>query len=164
MLPSNSESEAAAQAAVRMNMRAKSAGFTLIEVLITIVIVAILAAVAIPSYRNYAIRGKIPEATANLASKRVKMEQFFQDNRTYVGATAGNSDSTTSKYFDFSATSGGADSRTTSTYTLYAVGKSSMAGFTFAVDQTNAKSSTVTGIAGWSGNASCWVRTTGGQC
>jgi len=145
-------------------MKAKSSGFTLIEIMITIVIVAILGAIALPSYRNYTIRGKIPEATANLAAKRVKMEQFFQDNRTYVGATAGNSDSTTSKYFDFSATSGGTDSRTTSTYTLYAVGKNAMAGFTYGVDQTNAKSSTVTGVSGWAGNASCWVRTTGGQC
>lgn len=145
-------------------MRAKSSGFTLIEVMIAVAIVAILAAVALPSYRNYTIRGKIPEATANLAAKRVKMEQFFQDSRTYVGATAGNSDTTTSKYFDFSASSGGTDSRTTSTYTLYAVGKNAMAGFTFAVDQTNAKSSTVTGVSGWSGNPACWVTRTGGQC
>lgn len=145
-------------------MKAKSAGFTLIEIMIAVAIVAILAAVALPSYRNYTIRGRIPEATSNLAAKRVKMEQFFQDNRTYVGATAGNSDTTTSKYFNFSASSGGTDSRTTSTYTLYAVGKNSMAGFTYAVDQTNAKSSTVTGVSGWSGNATCWVTRTGGQC
>lgn len=145
-------------------MRAKSKGFTLIEIMIAVAIVAILAAVALPSYRNYTIRGKIPEATGNLAAKRVKMEQFFQDSRTYVGATAGNSDTTTSKYFDFSATSGGTDSRTTSTYTLYAVGKGAMAGFNFAVDQTNAKSSTVTGVSGWSGNPSCWVTRSGGQC
>jgi len=145
-------------------MRAKSAGFTLIEIMIAVAIVAILAAVALPSYRNYTIRGRIPEATGNLAAKRVKMEQYFQDSRTYVGATAGNSDTTTSKYFDFTAAPGGTDTRTTSTYTLYAVGKNSMTGFTFAVDQTNAKSSTVTGFSGWTGNASCWVTRTGGQC
>jgi len=145
-------------------MQAKSTGFTLIEVMVTVAIVAILAAVAIPSYRNYALRGKIPEATAGLGAKRVKMEQFFQDNRTYAGATAGNTDAGASKFFDFTAAPSGADSRTTSTYTLYAIGKGSMAGFSYSIDQSGAKSSTITGVSGWSGNGTCWVTRQGGQC
>ncbi|HEY8048620.1 MAG TPA: type IV pilin protein [Ramlibacter sp.] len=142
----------------------KNSGFTLIELMVAVAVVSILAAVALPSYTNYLKRGRIPEATANLATKRVKMEQFFQDNRTYVGATAGNSDTSTSKYFDFSASSGGADTRSATGYTLFATGKGAMAGFTFSVDQSNAKASTVTGVSGWSGNSSCWVTTSGGQC
>ena len=147
-----------------MNIKSKARGFTLIEVMITVAIVAILAAVAIPSYRNYSLRGKIPEATAGLSSKRVKMEQFYQDSRTYVGATAGNTDNTSSKYFDFSAINGGADSRSATGYTLYAVGKGSMAGFTFQIDQAGVKQSDVTGVSGWSGNGSCWITKQGGQC
>jgi type IV pilus assembly protein PilE len=139
-------------------------GFTLIELMITLAIIAILGAVALPAYTSYITRGRIPDATANLASKRVKMEQYYQDNRTYVGATAGNSDTTTSQYFDFSASDGGADTRSATGYTLYARGKGSMAGFTFSVDQANAKSSTVTGVSGWTGNTSCWVTKTGGTC
>jgi type IV pilus assembly protein PilE len=147
-----------------MALKSKSSGFTLIEVMITVAIIAILASVALPSYRNYIIRGKIPEATAALSTKRVKMEQFFQDSRTYVGATAGSDDSTSSKYFNFSAANGGADSRSATGYTLYATGKGDMTGFTYSVDQSNAKSSTVTGVSGWAGNASCWVTKQGGQC
>jgi type IV pilus assembly protein PilE len=147
-----------------MQMKLKSTGFTLIELMITVAVVAVLASIALPSYRNYVIRGKIPDATANLAAKRVKMEQFFQDNRTYVPTPLGcTTDSTTSKYFDFTTCNGGADTRTLTGYTLYAVGKNSMAGFTFSIDQTGAKSSTVTGVSGWSGN-SCWVTRQGGQC
>lgn len=148
-----------------MKLKSKARGFTLIEVMITVAIVAILASVALPSYRNYVIRGKIPEATGNLGSKRVKMEQFYQDNRTYVPAAAGcTTDSTTSKYFDFTTCNGGAETRTATGYTLFAVGKDSMAGFTFQIDQAGVKQSTVTGVNGWTGNGSCWVTRQGGQC
>lgn len=143
----------------------KSSGFTLIEVMITVAIVAILASIAIPSYRNYVIRGKIPEATAHLQSKRVRMEQYFQDARRYTGGKAGDADAATSKYFDFSALDASStDTRTTTTYTLFARGKGSMAGFTYSIDQSGAKSSTVTGVSGWTGNPTCWVTKTGGQC
>jgi type IV pilus assembly protein PilE len=130
----------------------------LIELMITVVVVAILAAVALPSYTNYVRRGKIPDATSNLSAKRVKIEQFFQDNRTYVGAPVLGNDPDSSKYFDFAGVA------TASTYTLTATGKNSMAGFTYTVDQANSKASTVTGVSGWSGNASCWVTRQGGQC
>ena len=62
--------------------------FTLLELMITVAIVGILAAVAIPSYTDYVMRGKIGEATSTLLAMRTKMEQFYQDNRTYVGACA----------------------------------------------------------------------------
>src|SRR5690606_1858627 len=58
-------------------------GFTLIELMITVAIIAILAAVAVPSYQDYVRRGKVTEATATLAQFRIKMEQYFQDNQTY---------------------------------------------------------------------------------
>lgn len=148
-----------------MSVQAKSSGFTLIEVMITVAIVAILASVAIPSYRNYTIRGKIPEATSNLAAQRVRLEQYFQDNRTYAPNPAGCvTNTTTSQYFDFSTCDGGTETRTANGYTIYARGKASMTGFTFTVDQANAKSTTVTGVSGWSGNANCWVTKPGGQC
>ena len=62
----------------------RSRGFTLIELMIVIGIVAILAAIAIPSYTDYVRRGRITEAISTLAGMRVKMEQFFQDNRSYA--------------------------------------------------------------------------------
>jgi type IV pilus assembly protein PilE len=138
-----------------MRTKANTSGFTLIELMVTVVIIAILAAVALPQYRNYAIRGKIPEATSGLSNNRVKLEQFFQDNRTYIGGPV--SGSTTSKYFTFSGTT------TASTYTLTATGIDAMSGFQYSIDQTGAKASTVTGVSGWSGN-SCWVTKQGGQC
>src|SRR3984957_2381011 len=64
----------------------RSQGFTLIELMITVAIVAILAAIAIPNYRDYVIRGQLVDATQGLAARRATMERYFQDNRTYAAA------------------------------------------------------------------------------
>ena len=135
-------------------------GFSLIELMVVVSIISILSMIAIPSYVNYVTRGKIPDATSNLATKRVQMEQYFQDNQTYVNAPTCNSDTTTSQYFNFSCTS----AATATTYTLQAVGKSSMAGFTFTIDQANTKKTTAV-PTGWSlPSTNCWVIQKGGTC
>lgn len=137
-------------------------GFTLVELMITVVIVSILAAIALPAYNNYTIRGKIPDATSNLAAKRVQMEQYFQDNHTYVGATACNSDTTSSRYFTFSCPA----AATVSTYTIQAAGTGAMTGFTYTIDQNNAKQTTAA-PSGWAADtmpASCWITKQGGAC
>ena len=142
-------------------------GFTLIELLIVIAVIGILAAVALPSYSDYITRGKIPDATSGLASKRVKMEQFFQDNRTYLAVAPQTNDcdldTTTSEYFNFSCPA----AATATTYTLEATGKASMAGFAFTINQVGARATTTTPPAstkGWAGNAACWVTKKGGVC
>ena len=150
-------------------------GFTLIEVMIVVAIVTILATIAYPSYTDYVIRGNIPGATAALATKQVQMEQFFQDRRSYVGGDLGTNagiggtqgcvpDGSTSKYFDFSCSGAGAPSATI--YTISAVGKSSMAGFTYTIDQSGGKTSTVPTAKGWTTATpnNCWVTKKGGVC
>lgn len=141
-------------------------GFTLIELMIVVVVVSILAAIALPSYRDYIIRGKIPDATSNLATKRVQQEQFFQDNRTYFGGTGCAFETTTSKYFNFDClgTNTGGVAATPTTYVIEAIGKDSMAGFTYSIDQNNNKVTNVV-PSGW-GTApiACWVTKKGGAC
>src|ERR1700738_5285256 len=61
----------------------RARGFTLLEVMIVCVIVAILAAIALPNYGDYVKRGKIIEATTGLSDMRTPLEQYFLDNRKY---------------------------------------------------------------------------------
>lgn len=67
----------------------QSRGFTLIELMIVVAIVAILAAVALPSYTDYVRRGHATDAVASMGTYRVRMEQFYQDNRNYGTAGSG---------------------------------------------------------------------------
>ncbi len=63
-------------------------GFTLIEVMITVAVIAILAAVALPNYIEYVTRSKLVEAKTNLSDMRTRLEQYFLDNRAYPGTCA----------------------------------------------------------------------------
>ena len=58
-------------------------GFTLIEVMITVAIIAILAAIAVPNYTDYVTRSKFSRGHGTLGDLRVKMEQYYMDNRRY---------------------------------------------------------------------------------
>lgn len=58
-------------------------GFTLIELMITIVIVAILASIALPSYQNYIKRANIKAAQTDLVSLGLVFESYYQQNLSY---------------------------------------------------------------------------------
>ena len=58
-------------------------GFTLIELMITVAILAILAAVAIPQYSNYINRAKQSDAIIGLKAAQMAQEQFFSENNAY---------------------------------------------------------------------------------
>lgn len=62
-----------------------SKGFTLIEMLITIAIVAILAAIAIPSYQNFVLKSRRSDGTAALLKLQLKQEKFRANCRFYAG-------------------------------------------------------------------------------
>ena len=130
-------------------------GFTLIELMIVVVVVAILMAVAIPSYQDYSKRGKIVEATSALSDGRVKMEQYFQDNRTYVGGPTPTA--TTNFTYAVSNTSA-------TTYTITATGTASMAAFQYTINQSNIKATLATATGWGNTNATCWIVRRGGLC
>ncbi len=60
-------------------------GFTLIELMITVAILAILAAVAIPQYSNYINRAKQADAIIGLKAAQMAQEQYFSENNAYSG-------------------------------------------------------------------------------
>jgi type IV pilus assembly protein PilE len=140
----------------RTASRPPDSGFTLIEVMIVVVIVAVLAAIALPSYTDYLRRGRIIEATAKLADHRVRMEQYFLDSRTYSagGTTCGVPDpSYTSGRDSFEVRCTAASA---TAYTVTATGRDSMAGFVYTIDQANVRATSAAPI-GWSTSATCWT-------
>lgn len=143
-------------------------GFTLIELMVTVAIVAILAAIAYPSYRNYVIRGQLVNATNGLSALRANMERYYQDNRTYAAAngfTPPCSTPTVVGTFTISCPTAPV-AGPPSTYQAEADGSGGTAGFTFYVNQVPTQWSTAVSPAPSNWIISCpstWI-TTAGQC
>ncbi|MET0682898.1 MAG: type IV pilin protein [Casimicrobiaceae bacterium] len=148
------------------------AGFTLIEVMITVAVIAILAAVALPNYFEYVTRSRIVEAKTNLADMRTRLEQYFLDNRAYP-AGPGNCIASapgpaapgniylpgSQKFFNVTCTA-----MSPTAYTVTAAGVGSMLGFVYSVDQANTRLTTSTGAWGKASPPNCWISKKSGEC
>ncbi|WP_409524645.1 type IV pilin protein [Nitrincola sp. MINF-07-Sa-05] len=66
----------------------RAKGFTLIEVMIAVVILAIVAAVAFPSYQQYLVRSNRAEAQSFLMDLAQRQQQFIIDARSYASTVA----------------------------------------------------------------------------
>ncbi|WP_024301938.1 type IV pilin protein [Pseudogulbenkiania sp. MAI-1] len=132
-------------------MKKAWAGFTLIELMIAIVVVAILMSIAIPAYQDYVRRGRINAALAELSQSRVSLEQYYADNRSYAasGTTCGTTPSTVD-YFTLACTASGSTG-----YTLSATGTTAMVGYDYSLNQSNSKSTTQ--YEGSTVSKSCWL-------
>jgi type IV pilus assembly protein PilE len=131
--------------------------------MIVIAIVGILAAIAVPGYANHVKRSRVLEAVSRLADARARMEDYFQDARSYVDASgacgvpapgAASNDA-------FTLTC----SATPTTFVYRATGRTEygMASFAYAVDETGAQT-TVSVPDDWSRRTDCWTIRADGLC
>ena len=141
---------------------ADDSGFTLIELLVVLAITAVLAALAVPFYADHVRRARIVEATARLADHRVRMEQYFLDNRRYDDAGGCGWPAPATAAADAFAL---ACTATAATYVVTATGVAGrgMQGFAYTIDHANARATPAV-PDGWVGSDRCWVVRRDGTC
>jgi type IV pilus assembly protein PilE len=131
------------------------AGFTLIELMITLAIIGILSAIAVPTYGSYVLRTRLTDAYSALAGVQPALEQHWSNTNSYSGFTALPA---ATDNFSFKV-----DSATDTAYSISATGKNGVLGFVFTIDQNGRRATT--GVpSGWATSTSCWVRDKGGKC
>ncbi len=133
-------------------------GFTLIEVMITVAIVGILLAVAVPAYSDYVTRGRMSEAFTALGGAQTAAEQYWSNNRTYANFDGSPGFPAATTNFTYALSNA-----TASTYTITATGTGKMAGFVYTLNESGTRATTGS-PTGWGTNASCWVDHKGGVC
>ena len=133
-------------------------GFTLIEIMITVAILAIVASVALPSYRAYVQRARLPPALDALAVTAAKMEMVYQDNNGSYGAgPACIVNMGTAKDFALTCTITGGGTG----FVARATGSGSVTGYTYRIDQTGARATEAHPLGN---NLTCWTTKGGSAC
>ena len=136
------------------------AGFSLVELMVALTIAAIIAAFAVPAYRDHALRSYLPEMSSGLQLSALRLEQYYQDHRSYRSGTACGITLPSSERFIFSC-SVPTDGQS---FVLTATGSGVMAEFAYTLDQLG-QTRTISLPATW-GTAplDCWVMRRSATC
>lgn len=140
-------------------MQRKQSGLTLIEIMIALAIIGIISSIALPSYRDYLMRGRLTEAFSALGTVQPNAEQYWANTRSFVDFDKPPSPFPADTPNFTYALSGASNSA----YLVTAKGRGNAAGFAFTIDQQGNRVTTAV-PTGWTANASCWVDRRGGLC
>lgn len=145
---------------------AYSKGFTLIELMIVVAIIAIISSIAYPNYSQFVTRGRLTDGQKILASYALAQERFFQNNNRYNtalnGTTCGISTSG-SNYTssDFTLSCSAANTSYTATLTGKTGGK--VSGYVYTINDSGTRQTTQFKGVSKSG-VNCWTTSETGSC
>jgi type IV pilus assembly protein PilE len=142
-------------------MKHRDGGWSLVELMVVVGVLAIIASIAVPSYRSYMLRAQRSDATAALLALRSGQEKFFLQNGRYVTTTVGMTTAkpaglglgATSEHGNFNVTlAAGATPNTTYVATATATGGQTKDApcQTFTINEAGVRSSGPVGIT------TCW--------
>jgi type IV pilus assembly protein PilE len=110
----------------------KSKGFTLIELMIVVAIIAIVATIALPAYQQSLRKSKRSDAKGGLVDAASRLEQYYLDNKQYtidmtdLGYSSANGVYTADSHYKMTVTAGSCGS-INSCYTITAVAQGDQA-------------------------------------
>ncbi len=138
-------------------------GFTLIELMIVVVVISVLAAIALPSYKYYITRSKRAAARTAIQNMAQQQERYFTQNTTYLAVASGSTtasgwvnyvgDSYSTRYYDMTVTVTAASTTLAAAYVISAVPAN---GFSDTTCGTLSLAST--GVQSPTSPTECWQR------
>lgn len=148
-------------------MSSTQRGFSLAELMIVVAIISILSAIAIPNYNNYVREAKLIEAGGTLADFRIKLEQFYQDNRAYSADVAGSPDvcgvaTPATRYFTYVCVAQAVAGANAQSYTITATSNSQVDGYVYTINAANVRTTTTFAGSAVAGK-NCWL-VKGSEC
>lgn len=124
-----------------LTCKARQRGFTLIELMIAVAVVAILTAIALPNYSAYVMRARVPPGLDALTSTATRLEQRYQDTGNYANAGACGVTLPTATNFTVTCALGGGATANQS-FTLTATGTGVMNGYAYTVTSAGVRNTT----------------------
>jgi type IV pilus assembly protein PilE len=130
----------------------KGAGFTLVEVMIAVVVVGILTAIALPSYKTYITKSRRSAAQAYLMDVAQREQQYILATRSYTDQLDSNglndpAPSTVSPYYTVAITLGNGTSPTFTVTATPVSGTTQASDGTLTIDQAGNRSGSI--VTSW---------------